>query len=290
MIGVKRKNKAGAWKNSALSPAAKILITCAMVLMTITFLYPLYYMLINSFKTSSQYYVDQFALPASLSLENYHVMLMDFHILNYFTNSLIVSCASTALVVMLSIVASYAFAKIRFRFSGTVYLLILITMFLPSQATLIPQYVMFSKYHLINNYWSVILAYTAAGIPGAILLLRAAFSGVPDDMLESAKIDGAGYFVTLFRIAVPVTMAAISIQIIFSFISHWNDLLTPMLLLTDSARQTVMVALSSLMSRYGNAPTRQLTGLLMSVLPVLILYLFLQKYMMKGMLAGAVKA
>lgn len=287
---MRNRNKPGAWKSSTLSPANKVLITCAMVLMTVTFLYPLYYMLINSFKTSAEYYVNQFAPPSSLNLENYKVMLMDFHILRYFANSLIVSCLSTALVVLLSIVASYAFAKLRFRLSGFVYLGILATMFLPSQATLIPQYVMFSKYHMINHYESVILAYTAAGIPGAILLLRAAFSGIPDDMIESAKIDGAGYFTTLFRIAVPVTMAAISIQIIFSFISHWNDLLTPMLLLTDSGRQTVMVALSGLMSRYGNAPTRQLTGLLMSVLPVLVMYLFLQKYMMKGMLAGAIKA
>ncbi len=268
----------------------KILITVLMLIMTLTFLYPLYYMIINSFKGTAEYYASQFALPATFNFDNYVSMLVEFNFLHYFGNSLLVSCVSTVLVILLSILASYAFAKIRFAGRGIVYILILTTMFLPSQATLIPQYVMFSRYHLINNYWSVILAYVASGIPGAILLLRSAFLGIPNELLESAKIDGAGYFVTVFRIAIPVTMAAISIQIIFSFISYWNDLLTPMLLLTDGSRQTVMVSLSTLMSRYGNAPTQQLTGLLLSVIPTLILYLCLQKYMMKGMLVGAVKA
>lgn len=268
----------------------KIWITVLMLIMTLTFLYPLYYMIINSFKDTAEYYASQFALPTTFNFENYVSMLVEFNFLHYFGNSLLVSCVSTVLVILLSIFASYAFAKIRFAGRGIVYILILTTMFLPSQATLIPQYVMFSRYHLINNYWSVILAYVASGVPGAILLLRSAFLGIPNELLESAKIDGAGYFVTVFRIAVPVAMAAISIQIIFSFISYWNDLLTPMLLLTDGNRQTVMVSLSTLMSRYGNAPTQQLTGLLLSVVPTLILYLCLQKYMMKGMLVGAVKA
>lgn len=285
---MKRAKKAK-WRGNSLSLGAKVLITILMIVMTITFLYPLYYLVINSFKTSTEYYVSQFALPTAFDLENYKVMLLDFQFMRYFLNSMIVSCASTALVVSLSVVASYAFAKVRFAFRGAAYILILSTMFLPSQATLIPQYVMFSRYHLINNFASVILAYVASGIPGAILLLRAAFVGIPDDLIESAKIDGAGYVRTLVHIAVPVTMAAISIQIIFNFIAFWNDLLTPMLLLTDGNKQTVMVVLSGLMSRYGNAPTRQLTGLLMSVLPVLILYLFLQKFIMKGMLVGAVK-
>ena len=278
------------WKNNPLSRRAKIGITALMLLLTLTFLYPLYYMIINSFKNTTEYYANQFALPARLDWSNYVSMLSEFRFLDYFANSLLVSVVSTSLVIGMSIFASFAFAKIRFFGKGVVYIAVLATMFLPGQATLIPQYVMFSRYHMINSYWSVILAYVAGGVPGAILLLRSAFRGIPNELLESAKIDGAGYFVSVFHIAVPVTMAAISIQIIFSFISHWNDLLTPMLLLTDARRQTVMVALSTLMSRYGNAPTRQLTGLLLSVVPTLILYLCLQKYMMKGMLAGAVKS
>ncbi len=285
-----RTMKKNSWKDSSISLGGKIAITIVMLVLTVSFLYPLYYMLINSFKTGSEYYISQFALPKSLNLNNYRTMLIDFKILRYFGNSLITSCGSTILIMFFAIFASYAFAKIRFRGRSIVYILILSTMFLPGQAVLIPQYVMFSKYHLINNYWSVILAYLSGGLPAAILLLRSAFIGIPNDLLESAKIDGAGYFTTVFNVAVPVTMAAISIQTIFSFIGHWNDLLTPMLMLSGQSCQTVMVALSILMDRFGGEPSCQLTGLLLSVLPVLVLYLFLQRYMMKGMLVGAVKA
>ena len=285
-----RKLKKNSWSDSSLSLGAKILITAVMLLMTASFLYPLYYMVINSFKDTTEYYVSQFALPTSMNFDNYHTLLEDFQILRYFGNSILISGVSTALVIVFSIFSSFAFAKIRFRGREIVYVIILATMFLPGQAVLIPQYVMFSRYHLINSYWSVILGYLAGGIPGSILLLRSAFMGIPNDLLESAKIDGAGYFSTVCNVAIPVTMAAISIQTIFCFISYWNDLLTPMLMLSNPSRQTVMVALSSLMSRYGGAPSCQLTGLLLSVLPVLVLYLFLQRYMMKGMLVGAVKA
>ena len=284
------RNKPGGWKNQETSVASRVVITVVMILLTITFLYPLYYMIINSFKDTTGYYQSQFALPLSLDFDNYRHMLVDFKFLDYFFNTLFIAVMSTAIVMLLSIFASYVFAKIRFHGRSILYIAIISTMFLPAQATLIPQYVMFSKYHLINSPWSVILSYVASSCPGAILLLRASFMGIPNDLIESARIDGAGYFRMIFNLVVPVSVAAISIQIIFSFISFWNDLLTPMLLLTDSMKQTVMVALSTLMSRYGSAPTRQLTGLLLSVVPILVLYLMLQKYMMKGLLEGAVKS
>lgn len=286
---MRARKKLGTGKNGMSLPTM-VVVTIFMAILAISFLYPLFYMIVNSFKDTLEYYINPFALPKTFNLENYTVMLGEFKILRYLKNSLILSISSTLIIVMGSIFASYAFAKLRFVGKEIVYIIILITMFLPGQATIIPQYVMFSRYHLTNNYWSVILSYVASGFPGAILLLRSSFMGIPDELLESAKIDGAGYFVTVFKIAVPVTMAAIAIQIIFSFIGYWNDLLTPMLLLSKAEKQTVMVALSSLFSRYGSAPTRQLTGLFISVFPTLFMYLFLQKYMMKGMLAGSIKA
>ena len=287
---MQNRTKTRGWGDKSTPLYARVLITILMILMTVTFLYPLFYMLINSFKTATEYYSSQFTLPAQLNLANYARLLNEFKILRYFRNSLFISVVSTVLVIGFSIFASYAFAKINFRGKNFVYFLIICTMFVPSQAVLIPQYVMFSKYHMINTPWSVIMAYLAAGIPSAVLLLRTAFLGIPNELIESARIDGAGYFTVVLGIASPICMAAISIQSIFSFITHWNDLLTPMLMLSDQSSQTVMVALSTLMSRYGSEPSIQLTGLLLSVVPVLVLYLFLQKYMMKGMLAGAIKS
>ena len=126
-----RKLKKNSWSDSSLSLGAKILITAVMLLMTASFLYPLYYMVINSFKDTTEYYVSQFALPTSMNFDNYHTLLEDFQILRYFGNSILISGVSTALVIVFSIFSSFAFAKIRFRGREIVYVIILATMFLP---------------------------------------------------------------------------------------------------------------------------------------------------------------
>ncbi len=274
---------------TAMRASSKVLIIAGMALLAVTFLFPLYFMLVNAMKTKTEYYMNNFSLPTTLYLENFRVMLVDFQILRYFKNSLIVTCGSTALTLAVAVFASYAFAKLDFAGKNVAYMVVLATIFLPSQAMLIPRYVMFARYRLIGSYWSVILLYLASSTPGAIMLLRASFIGIPNDLIESAKIDGAGYFRIVFTLIVPLSLAALSIVTINHFISHWNDLLTPMLFLGGEDTQTVMVALNNLVDRNGGLPTRQLTGLLLSVLPTVLLYLALQKYMIKGIMVGSVK-
>ena len=162
-------------------------------------------------------------------------------------------------------------------------------MFLPGQVSMIPAYVLFSKLNLINSHWLVILTYLAGGLPSAILLFQASFRGISNEMVESAKIDGAGYFVIIKNIIVPMGLPAISIVVIFNFIGSWNDLLTPMLYLSDLNKQTVMAALSALVQRTSKLPTYQLAGLTISLLPAIIIYLGLQKYLIKGISSGSIK-
>ena len=271
------------------SPVGKVAITTTMVTLTFTFLYPLFYMLMNTFKDKYEYFQSTFAFPKALDWTNYQVMLVDFKIMRYFANTMIITGSAMALVLILSTFASYAFAKINFKGRTVAYLFVISTLFMPGQATLIPTYVLFSKYGLINSYWSVILSGVVGGVPAAVMLMRSAFMGIPKDLLESAKIDGAGYFTTVFRVVLPVSMATISIVLINNFIGNWNSFLAPMLYLTEQSKQTIMVALSNLVSRNGSLPTRQLTGILLSVIPTIILYLFLQRYMVKGVMVGSLK-
>ena len=260
-----------------------------MCLLTITFLYPLYYMVINSMKPKQEYYKSPFSLPESLNFNNFILIIKDFNIFMYFKSSMIVAGLSTFLILLFGIFASYSFAKLKFKYKSIVYLCILSTMFLPGQVTMIPAYVMFSKLNLMDNYWSVILSYVAGGLPGAILLLVSNFRGISNEMLESAKIDGAGYFSTIKNMIIPMGVSGISIVIIFNFIGYWNDLLTPMLYLTSQTKRTVMVALTSLVTRGSSLPTYQLAGMLISTAPTVIIYLLLQKYMIKGLTAGGIK-
>ena len=189
----------------------------------------------------------------------------------------------------LAVFASYAFSRLRFKGRSAVYMLVIATMFVPAQVTMIPMYHMFSKMHLINTFSGVILCNIVGGLPGAVLLLTANFRGIPKELIEAAKIDGAGYFKVIRHVILPMGKATIAINVILSFVSQCNDLFTPMILLQELDKRTVMVALSSIMSKTSGDQAFQLTGLLLSVIPPLVLYICLQKYLVKGLTVGAIK-
>ncbi|HBE76429.1 MAG TPA: hypothetical protein DDW65_01395, partial [Firmicutes bacterium] len=236
--------------------AKKNVIFVAMIMMTAAFLYPLFFMVINSFKTRTQYYTSPFSLPDShLQLNNYLTMISQFKILNLFCNSFIVSGVSVIFLLFFGIFASYAFAKLQFRGQNFVYMAVIVTLFIPAQVTMIPMYVMFSKIKLVNTYWGVIFAYLAAYLPEVIMLMTSNFKSIPNEMIEAAEIDGCNYFNIVRNVIIPMGRPAIFLTIIFYFIMMWNDLFTPMILLQQMDVRTVMVALASLMSRYDGDPT-----------------------------------
>jgi ABC-type glycerol-3-phosphate transport system permease component len=270
--------------------AKKVVLSVALGILTLTFLYPLYYMLINSLKERTAYFVNPFGLPVgALQWQNYATMISQFQILNLFKNSLIVSAGTVVLLLVVCVFASYVFAKYRFRGRAVVYLAVIATMFIPSQVTIIPVYVLFSKMGLVNTYWSVILSYLALFLPEAILLMTANFRGIIDELLEAAEIDGCGYFQRVWNVVVPMGRAAIFLSIIFYFITAWNDLFTPMIFLQSMDKRTVMVALAALMGRYTGAPTLQFAGLLLSAVPALVVYIIFQRQIIKGLSVGAIK-
>lgn len=254
-----------------------------------SFLYPIFFMLINSFKEKAEYRIDAFSLPEHWKIDNYVYMLDQFDLIRYVFNTLFMAVVSITITVTICVFASYAFAKIQFRGKKIVYLLVIATMFVPPQVTMIPLYHMFSDLHLVNTYTGVILCNIAGGIPGAVLLLTANFKGIPKELIEAAKVDGAGYFSIVRNVIAPMGKSVIAINVILSFVSQWNDLFTPMILLQDMEKRTVMVALSAIMTRTSGDQAFQLTGLLLAVLPPLLIYICLQKYLVKGLTVGAIK-
>jgi ABC-type glycerol-3-phosphate transport system permease component len=268
----------------------RVLISVVIAVITLTFIYPLYYMLINALKSRTAYYVNPFGLPGGrLEWENFTTMISQFQILNLFKNSFFVSAGTVILLLVVCIFASYAFSKYRFRGRSAIYLAVIATMFIPSQVTIIPLYLLFSKLGMVNTYWSVILSYVALFMPEAILLMTANFRGIIDEMLEAAEMDGCGYFQRLWNVIVPMGRAAIFLSIIFYFITAWNDLFTPMIFLQSMDKRTVMVALAALMGRYTGAPTLQFAGLLLSAIPALVVYIIFQRNIIKGLSVGAIK-
>ena len=267
-----------------------ILVSLLLAVLTVSFLYPLYYMLINSLKTRTDFFTNQFNLPRPpLQFVNYTTMISQFKILNLFKNSFIISAFTVIGLLIIGTFASYVFAKYRFKGRGVIYVAVLATMFIPSQVTIIPLYVLFSKIGLVSTYWSVVLAYLALFLPECILLMTANFRSIIDELLEAAEIDGCNYLQKVWSVVIPMGRAAIFLSIIFYFIMSWNDLFTPMIFLQSMDKRTVMVALAALMGRYTGAPTLQFAGLLLSAVPALIVYIFFQRNIIRGLSLGAIK-
>lgn len=269
----------------------RIMIFVTLVILSVSNLYPLLFMLLNSLKSRADYQTSPFALPdlSHLAWNNYATMISQFKILNLFKNTLIISVFTIFFLLVFGIIASYAFAKLNFKGKNIIYFLIISSMFVPVQVTIIPIYLMFSKIHLVNTYWAVILTYLGMFLSETILLMTSAFRGIPDEMIEAAELDGAGYFDTLRYIVVPMGSPAIILCLIYYFIVTWNDLFTPMILLTDMDLRTVMVALASLISRYGGDPTLQFAGLVLAAIPAVLVYAIFQNYIIKGIGEGSTR-
>ena len=267
-----------------------MLVSLLLAVLTVSFLYPLYYMLINSLKTRTDFFTNQFSLPgAPLQFVNYTTMISQFRILNLFKNSFIISAFTVVGLLIIGTFASYIFAKFRFKGRSVIYVAVLATMFIPSQVTIIPLYVLFSKIGLVSTYWAVVFAYLALFLPECILLMTANFRSIIDELLEAAEIDGCSYLQKVWNVVIPMGRAAIFLSIIFYFIMSWNDLFTPMIFLQSMEKRTVMVALAALMGRYTGAPTLQFAGLLLSAVPALIVYIVFQKNIIRGLSLGSIK-
>jgi raffinose/stachyose/melibiose transport system permease protein len=266
-----------------------VLVFLVFVVLGATFLFPFYYMFINAFKSMPEYYKSTFALPQHFNWVNFTTMISQFHIHINLLNSLFISVSTVVLTAVMGLVASYVFAKRPFRGSTVVYLVIVFSMFMPSQVTLIPLYFLFSRLRLINTPYSVIISFLAASIPSTIMLMTAYFKAIPNEICEAAMIDGSGFFGIIGNVIYPMGKPAIAVNATFVFLRTWNDFLTPLVLLTKREAQTVVVALSALVSRYQSDPPYQMAGLAIATIPAVVMYLFFQRYLVEGVNAGSIK-
>jgi raffinose/stachyose/melibiose transport system permease protein len=270
--------------------AGKLIIFVLLCVVGLTFLYPIYFMLINSLKTRPGYYTNPFILPAApLQWGNFTAMVSQFKILLLFRNTGIICLVTLVCLVLLGVLASYAFSKLRFRWSQPVYLAIIVTLFIPAQVTMIPMYVVFARAGLVDTYWAVVLAYLAQFIPEVVMLMTANFRSIPNEIIEASEIDGCSYWQVVRNVILPTGRAAVFLTVIFYFIIMWNDLFIPMVLVRRMDMRTVMVALAGLIARYTGDPPYQFAGLLLSAIPALLVYVVFQQYIIKGLTAGAIK-
>jgi lactose/L-arabinose transport system permease protein len=199
-------------------------------------------------------------------------------------NSLVVSLVYTGLGLVVCSTAGYAFAKFRFKGRDAMFTVIIASLALPGQVTLVPLFKMMVALGWLNSYQGLILPNLA--LPFGIFLMRQAMQSVPDELIQAARVDGAGEFRTFFQIVLPTMRPALAALAIFLFLGQWNDFVYPLIV---PEAYTLPVSLATLHGVQSTDYGQLLTGTLISVLPVLVLFLFLQRYFVAGLLAGSVK-
>ena len=226
-------------------------------------------------------------IPAEPTLDAYGEVFSRFPFLKTIGNSLFITCSFTLLTIISASMAAFAVAKIRVRGSRLVLGLYLATMMIPTQVTMIPLFVVMNKLGLIDSYASVILP----GIfkPFAVFMLVQQMRAIPNDFLDAARIDGAGIFQVYRRIALPMCAPTIATLAVTTFMESWNDYLWPLLMLTDRNKMTLPIALSTLNGQYNTEYNVLMAGSLISMIPIVIIYLCAQKQFKNGLMAGGIK-
>lgn len=226
-------------------------------------------------------------VPEHPTLDAYLTVFERFPFFQTILNSLFISVSYTVLTLLSASMAAYAFTKIRFRGSGLVLGLYLATMMIPTQVTMIPLFVVMNQLGLINHYASVILP--SIFKPFAVFMLVQQMRTIPGDYLDAAKIDGASIFRIYRSVMLPLCVPTLATLSITTFMESWNDYLWPLLMLTDRAKMTLPIALSTLNGQYNTEYNVLMAGSLISMIPILLLYIFAQKYFKNGLMAGGIK-
>jgi len=252
-------------------------------------LFPLWIMVINSFKDRLSIYQNPFGLPQKWNFINYSSVLMDGDFLIYFRNSFIAVLFSLSLLLICGSLAAYALANWRGKFSRIMYFFFIAGMMLPIKIASIRILELVRFLGLINTVWSLIPVYTAMGIPIAIFILTEFIRQIPYELTEAGIIDGAGRFGVFTRIIVPLLRPALATTAIYNLVPFWNDLWFPLIFITDDKAKTLLLGVTRLFGQYQTDWSKVLAVLTLSAIPVILLYLLMSKQFIKGMTAGAVK-
>lgn len=205
----------------------------------------------------------------------------------YTINSFIIASVSTVLAVGLNGLAGFAFAKYEFRGKTVLFYLVLATMMVPFQITMIPIYVTVAKLGLINNYWGVILPGTASAF--GIFLIRQFMQSIPDELLDAARIDGASELGIFARIVVPLSGPALTVLALFTFMWRWNDYLLPLLVMNRQPMYTLQIGIANFISEYRAEWSLVMAASLISVVPTVLLFIFFQRYFVRGIAMTGMK-
>ncbi len=269
-----------------LSAGARYLI---LGILSVTTLFPLLWMAYSSLKTNQEFTASALALPKSLHFENYANAWRTANIGAYFFNSVYVSALSIILTILLGALAAFILAKFSFRGKKIIMALFIVGMLIPLQAVLVPLFSQLRDFKLLNTHWSLILVYTAFGLPLTIFLMESFIAAFPDSIMEAGIIDGASVPRIFLTIILPMARPVIATVSILNFLNNWKEFSFALVFITAEKKKTLPLGLYNFLGAYTADYAGLMAALAIATLPTLILYLALQEQIINGMTTGAVK-
>jgi len=268
-----------------------ILLVVFFTILGIIVLIPFISMVLTSFKDSGSIIKNGFNLKISLdtfTLENYEYLFTgDHEYFLWFRNSILLTVVQTVLTLFISAWVGYGFAFYKFKGKSFLFVCVLIVMMVPFEIIMLPLYREIVALKLMNNYWGIMLPFLAN--PIAIFFFRQYLQGLPKEIVDAGRMDGCSEYGIFLRLILPLMKPAFAAMGIYVGMTVWNNFLWPMLILTDSKKFTLPIGLSSLLGPYGNHYTLLISGAVMTVLPIMILFFCAQRFFIEGMSTGSVK-
>lgn len=269
--------------------ASDVVFRVAALLLTIVICFPFLWLVLSSLKTNAEYYIQPSPLFSSdPQWSRYAYVFFDLGFWRYMINSILLAVVCVVLNVVSSAFIAYGFARFRFRGRKFVYIVMLFTMFLPAQVSFIPQFMLFNEFNWVDTYFPIVIP-QMFGAAANILLTSQFMRAIPREMDEAAMIDGANYFRIWWNVILPQAAAVLIVVAISAFLGSWKDSMGPLIYLRSEKLYTVPVALMFFQAPDQNSYLLLLAGVVISIIPTLVMYVLMQKWMDKGIYIADLK-
>ena len=269
----------------------KILFFTILIVVALIWIVPVYTLVATAMKSKKDFFsgAGLFSLPKTIAWKNFANAFIKGRLALYMRNGLIICLLKVPLGIFVEALAAFAITRLNIRFKTGIFIFFLIGMMLPMQSALVPINIVFSKLKLLNTYFGLFYVYIGFGISYGILILRGFFRGIPKEIDEAATLDGCNKWQLLWKIIMPIAKPAVATLVITDFLATWNEYLLASVIINDNAKKTVPVGLLTFVGEHGTDYGFLCAGVLMSIAPVLAVYLIFQRNFVEGM-SGAIKS
>ncbi len=260
-----------------------------LVLATLVALVPSIFMIMTSLKSQEEYTFNKVGLPQDVVLDHFHNVLFVSGFIGWMGNSIMLAAGAVALSIVVSCLGAYAIARMQFVGRGLLFSISTSLMAVPPVVMIVPLFVLYTQLSLISTYQGAIIIYAGLITPFSVYLLTSFFRTLPREIFESARIDGAGDLLILWKIVIPLSLPALLTLVVVNALYVWNDLLIAIIFLQDDSKRTLMAGISVFQGRYGDQIPLTMAGMVFASAPMVILYIAFQKHYIQGLMAGSIK-